>query len=103
MSRRLRFPNRRASERFTFECNGIRYIATVSRYPNGDLAEVFLGNGKAGSHADAAAKDSAVVCSLAFRHGVPVETIRHALLPDARGNPSSPLGCGLDLLEERRE
>jgi len=84
-------PNRRASETFTFECNGLTYIATVSRYPNGDLAEIFL------------AKDSAVVCSLALQHGVPVETIRHALLRDARGNPSSPLGCGLDLLEVRRE
>jgi hypothetical protein len=103
MTARHCLPNRRASETITFECNGLTYIATVSRYPNGDLAEIFLGNGKAGSHADAAAKDSAVVCSLALQHGVPVETIRHALLRDARGNPSSPLGCGLDLLEARND
>jgi hypothetical protein len=102
MSERLRLPNRRRSETFTFTCNGLNYTATVSRYPNGDLAEVFLGNAKTGSHSDAAAKDSAIVCSLALQHGVAVETIRHALLRDARGNPSSPLGCSLDLLEARR-
>jgi ribonucleoside-diphosphate reductase alpha chain len=83
---------------FTFVCNGLKYIATISRYLNGDLAEIFLSNAKAGSHSDAAAKDSAVVCSLALQHGVPVETIRHALLRDPHGNPSSPLGCALDRL-----
>src|SRR6516225_3390965 len=57
-------------------------------------------NSKAGSHSDAAAKDSAVVCSLALQHGVPVETIRRALLRDARGVASSPLGDALDLLAE---
>jgi ribonucleoside-diphosphate reductase alpha chain len=95
---RERLPNRRASETFAFECNGLRYVATVSRYPNGDLAEIFIGNAKAGSHSDAVAKDAAVVCSPALQHGVPVETIRHALLRDTRGNPCSPLGVALDLL-----
>ena len=64
----------------------------------GRLAEIFLSNRRANSHSDAAAKDSGVVCSIALQHGVPVETIRKALLRDARGNPSSPLGCALDLL-----
>ena len=34
----------------------------------------------------------------AEQHNVPLETIRHALLRDARGNPSSPLGCALDII-----
>jgi hypothetical protein len=98
MSDRQRLPNRRASESFTFECNNLHYTATISRYADGRLAEIFLGNAKAGSHSDAAAKDSAVVCSIALQYGVPVETMRKALLRDARGNPSSALGMALDLL-----
>jgi hypothetical protein len=62
------------------------------------LAEIFLSNSKAGSHSDAAAKDSAVVASLALQHGVPLDVIRRALLRDARGVASSPLGVALDLL-----
>jgi ribonucleoside-diphosphate reductase alpha chain len=91
-------PSRRLCETFNFECNGLHYTATISRYADGRLAEIFLGNAKAGSHSDAAAKDSAVVCSIALQHGVPVETIRRALLRDARGNPASPLGAALDII-----
>ncbi len=95
---RERLPNRRPSEQFVFECNGLRYTATVSFFPDGRLAEIFLSNAKAGSHSDSAAKDSAVVCSIALQHGVPFDVIRKALLRDARGVASSPLGVALDLL-----
>ena len=94
---RERLPNRRASISFGFECNGLKYTATVS-FRDGHLAEIFLGNRKSGSHSDAAAKDSAVVCSIALQYGVPVEVIRKALLRDAQGRASSPLGCALDAL-----
>ena len=33
---------RLASETFAFECNGLRYLATVSRFADGRLAELFL-------------------------------------------------------------
>jgi len=95
---RERLPDRRPCETFDFECNNLHYTASISRYADGRLAEIFLGNAKAGSHSDAAAKDSAVVASIAFQHGVPVETIRRALLRDARGSPSSPLGAALDIV-----
>jgi hypothetical protein len=98
MTGRERLPNRRASQQLTFGCNGLRYIATVSFFHDGRLAEIFLSNAKAGSHSDAAAKDSAVVASIALQYGVPVETIRKALLRDARGTASSPLGVALDLI-----
>ena len=98
---RERLPNRRSSQTFDFECNSLHYSCTISRFPDGRLAEIFIGNAKAGSHSDAAAKDSAVVASLALQHGVPVETIRKALLRDPRGNASSPLGVALDLIAER--
>ena len=97
---RNRLGNRRASTTFNFECNGLAYSATVANYANGDLAEIFLGNRKSGSHSDAAAKDSAVVCSIALQFGVPLETIRKALLRDSHGRPSSPLGVALDLIAD---
>jgi hypothetical protein len=101
MSERQRLPNRRASQQLSFVCNDLKYVATVSFFPDGSLAEIFLGNAKAGSHSDSAAKDSAVVCSIALQHGVPVDVIRHALLRDARGVASSPLGVALDILAEQ--
>jgi len=101
MTQRRRLDNRRASLTFNFECGPHSYTATVSYFPDtDDLAEIFLGNGRAGSDIDAAAKDSAVVASLALQHSVPVETIRKALLRDPRGVASSPLGRALDILQK---
>lgn len=90
--------NRRASETFGFKCGGMNYVATISRFADGRLAEIFLTNHKVGSDADAAARDSAVVCSIALQHGMPVSVIQGALMRDARGVASSPLGVALDLL-----
>jgi hypothetical protein len=97
-SSRERLPNRRDSETFTLECAGLAYVATISRFEDGRLAEIFLTNHKAGSQADTNAKESAVVCSIALQFGVPVDIIRKALLRDGRGKASSPLGLALDLL-----
>ncbi|MGB8895251.1 MAG: hypothetical protein WCD13_13225 [Pseudolabrys sp.] len=69
-----------------------------SRFPNGQLAEIFLSNNKSGSDSDTAAKDSAVVCSIALQFGVPLDVIRKALMRDSRDRPSGPLGCALDIL-----
>ena len=55
MTQRQRLANRRAAETFGFECNGLHYTASISRFPDGSLAEIFIGNAKAGSHSDAAA------------------------------------------------
>jgi len=102
MTARQRLQNRHASTTFDFQCGPHRYTATVAYFPGTDrLAEIFLSNGRAGSDVDAAAKDSAVVASIAFQHGVPVETVRNALLRDPRSVASSPLGVALDLIAER--
>ena len=99
MSARERLPNRRGSVTFAFDCGPHRYVATISFFPGADrLAEIFLGNGRAGSDIDAAAKDSAVVASIALQHGVSVDTIRKALLRDNQGKANSPLGCALDAI-----
>jgi hypothetical protein len=101
MTARERLPNRRACLTFSFVCNNLDYTASIGRFPDGRLAEIFLSNCKAGSHSDAAARYSAVVCSLALQGGVSVETIRKALLRDAHGVASSLLGIALDLLAVR--
>ena len=98
MTARQRLPNRRLSETFALACNDLTYLATISRFPDGRLAEIFISNAKAGSHSDSAAKDAAVVCSIALQHGISVDVIRHALLRDSHGRASSPLGAVLDLI-----
>ncbi len=95
---RERLRNRRYSESFGFECNGLRYTATASWFDDGRLGEVFVGNHKCDSHADACAKDAAILASLALQHGVPLAIIRKALLRDLHGRPSTPIGIALDLL-----
>ena len=52
MSTRRRLENRRASTTFTFECNALHYLATVSFFSDGQLAQIFISNAKAGSHSE---------------------------------------------------
>ena len=101
MSERRRLPNRRASEQIAFICNYLRYVATVSFLPDGRLTEIFINNAKAGSHSGSAAKNSAVVCSIAVQLGVPLDVIRRGLLRDSHGVASSPLRVALDVMAEQ--
>jgi ribonucleoside-diphosphate reductase alpha chain len=100
MSGRERLQQRRRSVTFSFECAALRYTATVGFYPDGRLGEVFLGNHRADSHADSCAKDSAILASIALQHGVPLDVLRKALLRDAHGRASTPIGVALDKLAE---
>lgn len=95
---RERLPNRRQSETFSLECAGLSYVATVSRFEDGRIGEIFLSNHKTNSAADTAARDAAITASIALQHGADLETIRKALCRDARGDASGPLGVALDLL-----
>jgi ribonucleoside-diphosphate reductase alpha chain len=94
--------NRRHCETFGFERSGLRYTATASWFDDGRLAEIFLGNHRADSHADACARDSAILASIALQYGAPLNVLRNALLRDARGQASTPIGIALDLLAERQ-
>src|SRR6266481_6313138 len=97
---RERLPNRRPAETFELEAGGLRYRATVGRYPDGCIGEIFLTNHKAGSQAGILASDAAVAASLALQYGTPIETLRHALMRDGRGKPSGPLGVVMDMLAQ---
>ena len=100
MNERRRLKHRRANETFDFVWLGMAFVATIARFDDGGLAEIFLSNGRVNSHADTAARNSAVVASLALQHGVTLDTLRKSLLRDARGTASGPLGIALDLIAE---
>jgi len=95
---RRRLPDRRGSETFAITCGGLNYVATVSRYDDGRLGEIFLTNHKAGSAAGIMASDAAIAASLALQYGCPVEVLHKALSRDSRGNATGPLGIALDLI-----
>jgi hypothetical protein len=101
IAQRERLDNRRSCATLSFRCNGLEYVASVGRFPDGRLAEIFISNGKAGSHSDAAARDSSITFSIACQYGADPEVIRRALCRDSQGEASSPLGVVLDLIAER--
>ena len=100
---RDRLPNRRGHILLNIEAGGFRYVAGVGHYADGRLAEIFLNAEKGGTAVDDAARDSAVVASIALQHGVGIETIRHALMRNGSGLASGPLGVLLDLLASQTE
>ena len=100
MTARQRLANRRASENFTFELDGLRYTATVSRMDDGRMAELFLNNHKAGNQSDTNARDAAIILSFALQYGADLETIREALSRDTAGKATGPVGAALDILAQ---
>jgi hypothetical protein len=100
MTGRQRLANRRGHEVVAFEHGGIRYCAGIGRFDDGRLAEVFLNGSKCGTDLDVAAKDAAIVASLALQAGVSAAVIRHALTSNRDGSASGPLGRVLDIVAE---
>jgi hypothetical protein len=98
MSERERLPNHRAAELVDFEHAGRRWTATIGRFADGRIAEMFLDAGKESPLLDLA-QESAIVASLALQSGCPLETLRHAL----SGRSAGPLGAALGLIEETGE
>jgi hypothetical protein len=101
MSRRL-LPNRRHSEFVNFEHDGHRYRASVSRFDDGRLAEVFLDGSKPDTAVAIVGRDLAVAASLALQFGCPADTLRKALSRLSNGEAAGPLGALLDIVEGGR-
>jgi hypothetical protein len=97
---RERLPNRREAETFDVEALGLQFRATVGRYPDGRIGELFLSNHRVNSMAGIMASDAAVVASIAIQYGVPLDVIPLALMRDGRGRPSGPFGVVLDQLAQ---
>ena len=102
MTARQRLPDRRRSESFTFELNGLRFTATVSRFDDGRIGELFLNNHKFGNQSDTNARDAAILLSFALQHGADIETIRRALCRDSQDRALGPIAAALDIIARAR-
>lgn len=99
MSGRFKLDNRREHHLLEFDFRGTRYTAGFGFFANGNLAEVFLSCARPNSEIEIAAHDSAIICSIALQHGVPLQTIRHALLESDDGRAAGPLAHAIDLID----
>lgn len=95
---RQRLPDRRACETRQFEHAGFTFVASIGRFADGRLGEVFILAPKSGSDMAAAARDASIVASIAFQFGVPPEVIRYGLGRNSDGSAASQLGTLLDRL-----
>jgi hypothetical protein len=98
MNTRTVLAPRRESTGLSFEHDGVAYRATISRFEDGSIAELFLNAGKLGSAADKMAHDAAVIYSIARQYGVPERVLYDALTKLKDGSPAGPLGLVLALL-----
>ena len=89
-------PQRRAAETFDMRFWNQPFTITVGLYADGTPGEVFIDGGKTGQDIQSTARDAAVVLSLALQHGVPPETIRHAVTRGTLEEPASILGAVVD-------
>jgi hypothetical protein len=87
---RERLPDRRNAETVAFIHNNRRWRACFSRFSDGRLGEVFLDAARESPIAEAA-RESALLASLALQHGCSVETLVHAL----DGRDIGPLAAAL--------
>jgi hypothetical protein len=102
-AQRQRLPNRRESESFSFELNGLRLTATVSLFDDGRIAELFVNAQKPGTAVDIGVRDAAIILSFALQHGADPDSIRWALCRDSQGQALGPIGCALDrIIQQER-
>lgn len=97
---RQRLPNRRQCESFKIFHSGVHFTVSAGFYQNDKLAEIFLSAERPGTPLEAIARDAAILASLAFQHGVNLQTIRAALTRDHDNGPATPLGAAPDAIAE---
>jgi hypothetical protein len=69
----------------------------IGRFPDGRLAEILINAAKSGTEVEAAARDAAIVASLALQSGTSPETLSKALSRNSDGSPGGALAAALDL------
>ena len=89
-------PQRRAAETFDLRFWNQLFTVTVGFHADGTPGEVFIDGCKTGNDIQSIARDAGVLLSLALQHGVPPETIRHAITRGASEEPASILGAVID-------
>ena len=111
---RKRLPNRRGHQVREFDHAGHHYIAGAGYDAAGNLREIFLDTGKAGSSVQMHASDAAILVSLLLQHNVSADEIKHSVCgPIAMalamfGNPRASIAESLaradrEVMEKRRE
>ena len=93
---RRTLPQRRAAETFVLRFWNQVFKVTVGFYADGTPGEVFIDGCKTGNDIQSIARDAGVLLSLALQHGVPPETIRHAVTRGGSEEPASILGAVVD-------
>lgn len=92
-------PQRRYNESSEFSHGGIRYAMQIGLYEDGRVGEVFLQMEKsAGTVADVASRDLAVIISIAIQYGVPLERMLAAITKDEKARPEGLAGAVLEHL-----
>lgn len=74
------------------------YSISYGCFDDGRVSEVFVATNKASNDAEAIARGSAIVLSIALQYGAPFEEFRSAVTRDAEGRPLSIVGHALDLV-----
>ena len=100
MMRRV-LPQRRAQRPSTCGSGTSRSRSPSDFYADGTPGEVFIDGRKTGNDIQSIARDAGVLLSLALQHGVPPETIRHAVTRGASEEPASILGAVVDRLQPK--
>jgi hypothetical protein len=83
---------------FAFTSMNMKFTASFSRDADGNIAELFLDNHKAGSSIGTLVRDAAIILSFALQHGADIDSIRKALARDSFGRPLGPMGAALDII-----
>ena len=95
---RRTLPQRRAAETYDLRFWNQLFTVTVGFYADGTPGEVFIDGCKTGNDIESIARDAGVLLSLALQHGVPPETVRHAVTRGASEEPASILGAVVDCI-----
>jgi len=104
MTDRRALPQRRACETFGLHFRSVDCRVTIGFYADGSPGEVFLSGGKIGADFEAAARDSAILLSLALQYGVPLDVVAGALTKNTDGTPGSLVGAVVaELAATRKE
>ena len=99
MTMRQRLANRRASENFQFELDGLRYTATVKFDGRRENGETVPNNHKCGNASDTAVRDAAIILSFALQYGCRISMqSRRRFGWISTGRALGPVGFASDIL-----
>jgi hypothetical protein len=95
------FSKRRRAETFDLTFRNQLITITTGFYADDTFGEIFISTGKTGTDIASVARDAAVAISLALQHGVPIESLGHAITRDRSGAAASILGAVVDAISTK--